>query len=441
MDELWLRELLDRAINSEPPVGPMAANSLRAGIRARRRRRAQGSAACVAAAAVVAAAIVAVTGAARHPAAGPAKVTRPSTVYVLSGRGTLTPIPAATDRPGKPIRVGVGGQVMAVTPDGKTIYVGGNKPNTVVPVSTVTDTAEKPLRLGQIASQILITPDGKTAYVLTLAEPAEIIPIATTTNTPEKAIKVGMTAGGPYQMAITPDGKTLYVISWTNKGEGPSYVIPIATATNIPGKPVKIQNADTVGIMMNPDGKTAYAIGQSGSGTEIVPITTATNAPGKPASVASASGAMAITPDGHILYLGYYGVDPGPSGVIPFATATSTPGRLIKIDGSAYAIAITPDGQTAYVSSEPLTKHKPPGCVGQTGEVTPISTATNMPGPPIRVGCYPYLLAITPDGKTAWVASGNNTVTPIATATNTPGKPIKIRGAIIAIAIAIAPQP
>jgi DNA-binding beta-propeller fold protein YncE len=124
---------------------------------------------------------------------------------------------------------------------------------------------------------------------------------------------------------------------------------------------------------------------------------------------------------------------------IPFATVTSTPGRLIKIDGSAYAIAVTPDGQTAYVSSEPPTKQKPPGCAGQTGEVTPISTATNMPGPPIRVGCYPYFLAITPDGATAWVASGNNTVTPIATATNTPGKPIKIRGAIIAIAI--APRP
>jgi DNA-binding beta-propeller fold protein YncE len=38
-------------------------------------------------------------------------------------------------------------------------------------------------------------------------------------------------------------------------------------------------------------------------------------------------------------------------------------------------------------------------------------------------------IAVTPDGRTAYVvnfvATGNGTVTPITTATNTPGKPIK----------------
>ena len=123
------------------------------------------------------------------------------------------------------------------------------------------------------------------------------------------------------------------------------------------------------------------------------------------------------------------------AGVTPFTTATGTPGKLIKIDGFVYAIAVTPDSKTAYVSSQPATKPEPAGCTGQTGEVTPISTATNVPGRPIRVDCGPYFLAITPDGKTVWVASGERTVTPIATATNTLGKPIKFRGAIKAIAV------
>jgi DNA-binding beta-propeller fold protein YncE len=444
MDELWLREMLDRAIATEPPAGPMAANSLQAGIRRRRRRRAQGTAACVAAVAVIGTAAVAVTGAPRHPAAGPAKMTRPSTVYVLTGVGAVRPIPSATDKPGKTIPVG-NGQIMAITPDGKTIYVGDDyvseeqpKP-AVVPVSTVTDTAGKPIQLEEVPSQILITPNGKTAYVLGLAAgPAEIIPIATATNSPEKPITVGMTGGGAYQMAITPDGTTLYVISSTRAGEAPSYVIPIATATNTPGKPIKIQNADVGEIVMNPDGRTAYAIGQSTTGTEIVPITTATNTPGKPVRVAPLAGAQAITPDGQILYLvqlGQYGVKSGPSGVIPFATATDTPGKLIKIGGFVYAMAVTPDSSTAYVASEPSTKPEPPGCTGQTGEVTPISTAANAPGNPIRVGCDPYFLAITPDGKTVWVANGERTLTPIATATDTPGKPIRFRGVIKAIVV------
>jgi DNA-binding beta-propeller fold protein YncE len=437
MDEPWLRELLDRAIDSEPPAGPMAVNALRAGVRRRRRRRAQGTAACVAAAAVVAAAVLAVTGAARNRAAGPVKVTRPSTVYVLTGTGLLRPIPSATDRPGKAIPVG-NGQIMAITPEGKTIYVGDDyvseaqpKP-AVVPVSAVTDTAGKPIQVGEVPSQILITPNGRTAYVLGLANgPAEIIPIATATNTPEKAIKVGMTVGGAYQMAITPDGKTLYVISWTKQGEAPSYVIPIATATNTPGKPIKIKGADVFAIVMNPDGKTAYVLGESTTGNKIIPIATATNTPGKPVSIGGATGALAITPGGQILYLTDHHP---PFGVIPFATATNTPGRLINVGGIVVALAVTPDGKTVYVSGV-TGANLAPTCTNLRGEVTPISTATNMAGRPIRSGCFPYFLAITPDGKTLWVTSGQDTVTPIATATNTPGKPIRFRGVIKAIAV------
>ena len=54
--------------------------------------------------------------------------------------------------------------------------------------------------------------------------------------------------------------------------------------------------------------------------------------------------------------------------------------------------------------------------------VTPIATATNTAGTAIPVGLRPIGIAITPDGKTAYVANdGANTVTPIATATNTAG--------------------
>ena len=99
----------------------------------------------------------------------------------------------------------------------------------------------------------------------------------------------------------------------------------------------------------------------------------------------------------------------------PITTATNTPGKPIKVGHRPRLIAITPDGKTAYV-------------VNQGGTVTPIATATNTPGKPIKVGGQPYsAIAITPDGKTVYVANtGTNTVTPISTATNTPGKPIKV---------------
>jgi DNA-binding beta-propeller fold protein YncE len=56
------------------------------------------------------------------------------------------------------------------------------------------------------------------------------------------------------------------------------------------------------------------------------------------------------------------------------------------------------------------------------GTVTPISTATNTAGPAIKVGKYPFAIAIAPDGLTAYVANyGAGTVTPISTATNGAG--------------------
>src|SRR5262249_49777110 len=124
---------------------------------------------------------------------------------------------------------------------------------------------------------------------------------------------------------------------------------------------------------------------------------------------------IAITPDGKTAYV----VNESSGTVTPISTATNKPGPPIKINGSGITgpIAITPDGKTAYDGG------------GEAKTSTPTPTATNTPGKPIPVGSGPVDITVTPDGKTAYVAnyySGN--VTPIRTATNTPGAPIKIRG-------------
>jgi hypothetical protein len=62
MDETTLRTVLDGALVHEPPIGPVAQNALRAGIKLRRRRRVLGVAGSVAATAAIAVAIPAVTG-------------------------------------------------------------------------------------------------------------------------------------------------------------------------------------------------------------------------------------------------------------------------------------------------------------------------------------------------------------------------------------------
>ena len=77
---------------------------------------------------------------------------------------------------------------------------------------------------------------------------------------------------------------------------------------------------------------------------------------------------------------------------------------------------------------------------GPSGTVTPISTATDVPGRPIRLEGEPVGIGIAPGGDTAYVACLNTlrdpgTVVPISTSTNKAGTPIEIPVGPIAMVI------
>jgi YVTN family beta-propeller protein len=55
---------------------------------------------------------------------------------------------------------------MAITPDGKTLYVADADSDTVTPISVATNAAGPPITVGPAPGEIDITPDGKRAYVL-----------------------------------------------------------------------------------------------------------------------------------------------------------------------------------------------------------------------------------------------------------------------------------
>jgi YVTN family beta-propeller protein len=122
-----------------------------------------------------------------------------------------------------------------------------------------------------------------------------------------------------------------------------------------------------------------------------------------------------------------YVTDPGNEGagdtVTPISTTTNKAGKPIKVGKDPGPIAITANGKTAYVANL------------HSGTVTPIRTATSTAGKPITVGKDPQYIAITPNGKTAYVANYYwSTVTPIRIATGKTGQAIKV-GSPYAIAI------
>ena len=97
----------------------------------------------------------------------------------------------------------------------------------------------------------------------------------------------------------------------------------------------------------------------------------------------------------------------GNNSVTPINTATNTPGTPIPVGNGPEGVAITPDGKTAYVADF------------SSGAVTPIDTATNTAGTAIPAGSQREDAAINPGGTTAYF-SGNG-VTPINTTTDTAG--------------------
>jgi YVTN family beta-propeller protein len=102
-------------------------------------------------------------------------------------------------------------------------------------------------------------------------------------------------------------------------------------------------------------------------------------------------------------------------------TATNTVVATVPVGGVPIGVAVTPDGKHAYVANF------------TDGTVSVIATATsNTTGTPIPVGNGPEGVAITPDGKHAYVTNSGTlnvpgtTVSVIATASNTVVATVKV---------------
>jgi YVTN family beta-propeller protein len=94
-----------------------------------------------------------------------------------------------------------------------------------------------------------------------------------------------------------------------------------------------------------------------------------------------------------------YVADRGSGTVTPIRTATNTAGRPITVGKDPWAIAITPNGKTAYVANNDVES--------LPGTVTPIRTAVNKAGAPITVGNGPSVIAITPQRRGGRVRRGH----------------------------------
>jgi YVTN family beta-propeller protein len=221
-------------------------------------------------------------------------------------------------------------------------------------------------------------------------------------------------------------GLTAYVTNAEDNGKTPGVgtVIPLNLTDGKPGAPIQLgQGTGTNDIVVTADGKTAYVTNEGTS--TVTRIDLATGKLGTPVPVGSEPVAIAFVPNTHEQWAwvaNYKG-----QSVSTVNLASGKPGVTFAVPGvGPNTVAFTPDGHTCYVANWGTND-----VAGDT--VTPVQVtdggATGKVLPSIKVGLHPNWIAITHDGRTAYVANkGSNSVTPINVADNSAGATLQMPG-------------
>jgi YVTN family beta-propeller protein len=115
---------------------------------------------------------------------------------------------------------------VAVSPDGRSVYVPSSGGVSVIGTATNTVTATIPISIGGGPGGVAVSPDGRSVYVAN-GFPASVSVISTATDTVTATIGIS-NGSAPAGVAVTPNGRSVYV---ANSGAGNVSVIETATNT------------------------------------------------------------------------------------------------------------------------------------------------------------------------------------------------------------------
>ena len=312
--------------------------------------------------------------------------------------------------------------------DAYCVYVPNVEAQSISVIDTTTNSLSATIQVGYIqANGPALTPDDRFLYIGNRGDSEHpnntVSVIETATNLIASTVTV-TAASGPDHISITPNGAMAYV---TGQKSGTLMVLDTAKTLTDPSnalvKTIEIPGGDALfGGVISPDGTFAYVNAcatpcdfSSSSTLFVAVIDTTTNTI---RTTVPGAGGSAVTPNGQFLY----GITFFNDAVVvtDTAKALSDPSHAVSapipVGSFPYAIALTPDGRFAYVANcgEFCLSDEP----SSVSTVSVIDTATNtvaatVPLPPTS---GPTGVAITPDGKFAYVPNGwSNSVAVIDT--------------------------
>jgi DNA-binding beta-propeller fold protein YncE len=247
-----------------------------------------------------------------------------------------------------------------------------------------------------------------SAYVNDLGVPtvAQLNIDAVGLLSPKTPATVAGPGGGLFSIVASPDGKSVYAIG----GSVVSEFDVKAGGLLMPKNPATVAAGSSPrGIAISPDGSSAYVADVADS--VIWQYTVGTGgvlSPKLPASIVAGSMAhppyvIAISPDGKSLYATQHGntllqFDIGAGGLLSPKNPAAVPAGPLDVSNSNESgIAVTPDGKSVYVANLQAAQVWQYD-VGAGGGLLSKSVATVNQAAPVAI-------AVTPDGRSVYVTS------------------------------------
>ena len=323
--------------------------------------------------------------------------------YGIGAGGGLSPYSPATvaavDHP-----LGV-----AVTPDGKSVYVTNQENDSVSQydvnplTGALSPKTPATVAAGREPHRVAVTPDGRHAYVTNKGNRTvsqyDIDPLtgALSPMTPPT-----VAAGDqPYGVAVTPDGNSAYVTSFAAGGVSQYDVDPLTGALSPKNPATVADSGDSIQVVVTPDGKSAYVTDEPNTVSQFnIDSSTGALSPKTPATVATGAApfSMTVTPDGKSAYVtkedntvSRYNIDPFTGALSPKAPASVATGSLPR------GVAVTADGTSAYIANEgddTVSQYDVDPLTGALSPKTPAAVATGG-SLPIAIAIDPLPLAAT----------------------------------------------
>ena len=257
---------------------------------------------------------------------------------------------------------------------------------------------------------VAVSPDGKSVYVANQFDDSVSQYNVGADGTLSPKVPAKVTADKqPVSVAVSPDGKSVYTANFAGiprvPGTVSQYDVGAGGALTLKMPATVAAGVGTTDVAVSPDGKSVYVTNESDALFQYDVGPTGALTPKTPPTVSGAGGGfeLVVSPNGEQVYvsvlnLGVVPLDVGAGGLL---TAGQAP---VFVQDSA-GIAISPDGKSLYVTeTTPAQGAVAQFDVGADGALSPKTPATVPTG---TGDSAPIGIAVAPDGKSVYVANSS----------------------------------